>query len=1226
MFSAALLPVNAGHALPLLLDVAAKGLLVSALALAALLCLRRASAATRHLILLAGLGVLLGLPVLMALLPRQEFPRPAPTPRAVPAAVLVPAPPTPTAPPVSDAPAPPVPALPLPTVASANETPAAPLVAVPVGAAPVAARPPLPAPPAVTPSPAHAPSIRPGWLVALWLVGVLACAARMLSAQARVWRLTRRCPPLPPSLLSSTGLETAPFAALLTGPTGTPPMVWGWPRAVLLLPPEAADWPDARLRAVVLHESAHVRRCDWLTHLLAQAACALYWFNPLLWLLAARLGAEAERACDDAVLLAGVAPTDYAQDLLAVARHLGAGRTQRRLSVGAVTMTRRSPVRGRLEAILDTRRARRRVTRRSAALAVVIALAVAAPLAILRPAARADEGRKVQAALSAGVPTEADIAKVQQHLQGLEKARADYAAAHPNTLTAAQVADVDRLIYLTGLKRGRDSFDAREKAEYLRAKRDAKKPHSKPERQEIWRTIFGYENTPPSVLKRDRAYDLRLAQLKRGVDASPAEQVARETRLYALDSGIALSRTREEAMLMEQAEGYSLHLNEDDIASMADLGFQWEKKGWSPRAATVHVFLLFDKLKQQKSLDDADIDSLIAILREPSRTPSVARTNVMGLFHRLPDASPAQRQKICEAVTPFLTSEDKWERKDAGAVLRKFGGSAPTPPVQKAQAVPAPLLKTAAFDPPADDQAPAGQAVPTAGVPTEADITKVRQHLRGLEQERGAYAVAHHSTLTPAQSALVDRLCSEVEEVRYRAKWNAGRAARESTKHRQVTRVWVEGKSTKPNDKRPLRRSEMVIVTGPEPAAPVAAKVPPFNPRLARLQREVGLLPPGRVAQETRKYGLEEAIALDETRLDIMQMERAAGLSLHITPDDAASMARYGLDSELAHSLSRTDLVHLYLLDAKIVQAGRLSEADIAPDIAILRTRPDRQSPIHLAVLFFFDFLHIASPAQSQEIREAILPYLASKNYNERYAAKRALRWFGGSAPTPPARKAQAVPAVPHQAALLRTAAFAPPSAEGQAGQAAPLPGVPTETDIARARQRLQDLEKARADYTAAHPGTLSRAQTTERETAKTALRMQIIRLDKSMAAGRQGEALRTPAVVAFEEKRHQREEQTYTDMDQIRSADAKGVLYPAQAAHWKQVSASAAARLRRRQAEIKAMRPPTPEAAAEVARYDSYLKSSLAARGRWMQLESLWHGKYAPRRLSKGTAPAKVP
>ena len=187
---------------------------------------------------------------------------------------------------------------------------------------------------------------------------------------------------------------------------------------------------------------------------------------------------------------------------------------------------------------------------------------------------------------------------------------------------------------------------------------------------------------------------------------------------------------------------------------------------------------------------------------------------------------------------------------------------------------------------------------------------------------------------------------------------------------------------------------------------------------------------------------------------------------------------------------------------------------------------------------------------------------------------------------------------------------------EAPAGQAAPAAGVPTEADIAQARQHLHALEKARADYAAAHPNTLFPTQIIEQERAKTALRMQIIQSEKSMLTlDLQEPPLRTPAVVAFEEKRHQREEQTYTDIDQIRSADAKSVLYPAQAAHWKQVSANASARLRRRQAEIRAMRPPTPEAAAEVARYDSFRKSAEARMRRWTQLRLLWMEKYAPRR-----------
>src|SRR5690606_18119326 len=88
----------------------------------------------------------------------------------------------------------------------------------------------------------------------------------------------------------------------------------------LVLLPEAVDWPEERIRAVLLHELAHIRRNDWLVQLLAGVLRAVYWFNPLVWLACARLRLESERACDDAVIGHGVNRTAYAAQLLALAR------------------------------------------------------------------------------------------------------------------------------------------------------------------------------------------------------------------------------------------------------------------------------------------------------------------------------------------------------------------------------------------------------------------------------------------------------------------------------------------------------------------------------------------------------------------------------------------------------------------------------------------------------------------------------------------------------------------------------------------------------------------------------------------------------------------------------------------------------------------------------------------------------------------------------------------
>ena len=78
---------------------------------------------------------------------------------------------------------------------------------------------------------------------------------------------------------------------------------------------------------MLLHELAHIRRRDSLANALSHAACALYWPNPLVWIAAARLRREAEIAADDAVINAGIRPSTYASELLALAQEFRARQT-----------------------------------------------------------------------------------------------------------------------------------------------------------------------------------------------------------------------------------------------------------------------------------------------------------------------------------------------------------------------------------------------------------------------------------------------------------------------------------------------------------------------------------------------------------------------------------------------------------------------------------------------------------------------------------------------------------------------------------------------------------------------------------------------------------------------------------------------------------------------------------------------------------------------------------
>jgi hypothetical protein len=174
---------------------------------------------------------------------------------------------------------------------------------------------------------------------------------------------------------------------VLLGSQDSSPMTWGLIHPVLVLPQGAQDWPEERLRAVLLHEMAHVARGDWLTQFLARLTCALYWPLPPVWFLAHRMEQESERACDDRVLCAGVAPSDYAHALLEVVRMM---RTNKAASSTAVAIVRRrAQVQDRLRQILAAGRNRRAASPPVIVTALLAAGGVLLLISALRPQAEA---------------------------------------------------------------------------------------------------------------------------------------------------------------------------------------------------------------------------------------------------------------------------------------------------------------------------------------------------------------------------------------------------------------------------------------------------------------------------------------------------------------------------------------------------------------------------------------------------------------------------------------------------------------------------------------------------------------------------------------------------------------------------------------------------------------------------------------------------------------------
>ena len=166
--------------------------------------------------------------------------------------------------------------------------------------------------------------------------------------------------------------------ALLTSNELASPISWGLMRPVILLNNRAVE-ASGEAEAIIAHELAHVARMDWMKLLLARIATALFWFNPLVWLLAREAHQLREEAADDSVLAADIVDTDYAQLLVGVARHECPG-----LLLGAHGVApSKSSLARRVARVLDGKSVRGPVARSFALGVLSGAVLVAAPLAAL---------------------------------------------------------------------------------------------------------------------------------------------------------------------------------------------------------------------------------------------------------------------------------------------------------------------------------------------------------------------------------------------------------------------------------------------------------------------------------------------------------------------------------------------------------------------------------------------------------------------------------------------------------------------------------------------------------------------------------------------------------------------------------------------------------------------------------------------------------------------------
>jgi len=222
----------------------------------------------------------------------------------------------------------------------------------------------------------------------IWLVGVLLVVVKLAGGLTRLAWISARSTPVASHdwtqmvarICRQLGMARR-VQVLRCADAASMALTWGILRPRVLLPAGAMEWSSVRREVVLSHELAHIARHDWLLQICAELARGFYWFHPLAWFAAARLRTESERACDDSVLNNGIDASNYANQLVQLARTL---KNAHRGWSTALAIARPSNLERRFIAMLNPKLNRSGLSRRARLLAGMAATCLLLPLAAVR--------------------------------------------------------------------------------------------------------------------------------------------------------------------------------------------------------------------------------------------------------------------------------------------------------------------------------------------------------------------------------------------------------------------------------------------------------------------------------------------------------------------------------------------------------------------------------------------------------------------------------------------------------------------------------------------------------------------------------------------------------------------------------------------------------------------------------------------------------------------------
>jgi len=162
------------------------------------------------------------------------------------------------------------------------------------------------------------------------------------------------------------------------------PIAIGFANPAVILPATLFEHVDERgVEAILIHETAHLRRYDVWTNVFAQVIQALLALNPVSWFVAREISTQREIACDDWV----VARTHWSEAFVRALTSMADGRRTRMPVAAPSALGSRRVIIQRVEQLLDDARQRNlHFSRVSLSVAGVLLTLIAFTLQALSPA------------------------------------------------------------------------------------------------------------------------------------------------------------------------------------------------------------------------------------------------------------------------------------------------------------------------------------------------------------------------------------------------------------------------------------------------------------------------------------------------------------------------------------------------------------------------------------------------------------------------------------------------------------------------------------------------------------------------------------------------------------------------------------------------------------------------------------------------------------------------